>query len=178
MKYWYGDLIEEKLGDDCVICITTNGFVKKTGQAVMGKGIAKQIKDKISKIDIQLGNIIRIAGNEVNVIRDYDKTKIVAFPVKPDKIYVDNPDKVNFAVNHMRHKFKMYDTIPGWACVADIEIIYESTKRLVQLADKNKWNEIYLPKPGCGAGELEWEDVSPIMEELLDDRFYICDFKR
>ena len=178
MKYWYGDIVEEKLGEDCVMCITTNGFVKKSGQAVMGRGIAKQIKDKIPKIDLQLGNLIFIDGNRVNIIRKYADTTLVAFPVKPDKIYIDNPDKVNFAVKHMKNKFKMYDTIPGWACVADIEIIYESTKRLVSLANINKWHTVYLPKPGCGAGELDWEDVEPIMSELLDDRFYICDFKK
>ena len=153
MKHWYGDIIKEKLGEDCVICITTNGFVKKSGQAVMGRGIAKQIKEKIPKIDLQLGRLIFVAGNRVDVIRQYADTTIVAFPVKPDKIYIDNPDKVNLAVNHMRNKFKMYDMIPGWACVADIEIIYESTKRLVSLANINKWHTIYLPKPGRGAGE-------------------------
>ena len=43
MNYFYGDVIKDKLGkENCVICITTNGYVKKTdGRAVMGRGIAK-----------------------------------------------------------------------------------------------------------------------------------------
>jgi hypothetical protein len=59
---------------------------------------------------------------------------------------------------------------------ARIDIIVQSAKELVKLADHNKWSKVYLPRPGCGAGELTWADVKPAIENILDNRFIVCTF--
>lgn len=41
------------------------------------------------------------------------------------------------------------------------------------MADKFGYSEVVLPRPGAGNGGLEWKDVRPILEEILDDRFTI-----
>jgi len=61
-----------------VLCITTNGFIKKDGSCVMGRGCARQAKELYSGIEYELGRLIRENGNHVQVIQD----GIVAFPVK------------------------------------------------------------------------------------------------
>jgi len=35
--------------------------------------------------------------------------------------------------------------------------------------------KIFLPRPGCGAGELEWKDVKPLLE-VLPDKYFVCTF--
>ena len=58
---------------------------------------------------------------------------------------------------------------------ADLKLIEKSCKDLVEsLADGLT---IALPKIGCGAGKLEWDEVKPILEKYFkDDRFIIVDF--
>jgi len=60
------------------VVIPTNGFVKKTGEAVMGRGLALQAKEKVKGLSYILGDKIREYGNHVFIIGD----GIVSFPVK------------------------------------------------------------------------------------------------
>ena len=60
------------------LAITTNGFIKKDGRAVMGRGIAKQANEKYPGLDKLLGTKIRELGNRVNLLT----ASLVSFPVK------------------------------------------------------------------------------------------------
>jgi O-acetyl-ADP-ribose deacetylase (regulator of RNase III) len=56
---------------------------------------------------------------------------------------------------------------------ADIFLIRRSAKQLVDLANMTNWQTIAMPRPGCGNGGLDWEDVKPVIESILDDRFVV-----
>lgn len=62
-----------------LIGITTNGFVKKNGRAVMGAGIAKSIRDACPDLDLELGVRLRAHGNIPMVFPDHH---IFTYPVK------------------------------------------------------------------------------------------------
>lgn len=64
------------------ICITTNGYVKPNGQAVMGRGCALEAKQRIPGIDKMLGAVIRKFGNHVYPIGTFGGTTVYSFPVK------------------------------------------------------------------------------------------------
>lgn len=155
-----------------LIVITTNGFVKRDGSCVMGKGIAFEAKNRYPNIEFTLGRLItHHNGNVVQFLND----RIIAFPVKPDSIRFDSSrDDV---VRHMRDKFQHGTLIPGWACKADIEIIRQSCLELRGLLSTDR-RQVYMPRPGCGAGELDWErDVKPVVEPLLHlNKFKVCTF--
>ncbi len=53
----------------------------------------------------------------------------------------------------------------------ELSIIERSCRELVQLADEKQWQEIVVPRPGCGGGGLEWKDVSGIVARHFDNRF-------
>lgn len=61
------------------ICITTNGTVKKNGEAVLGRGCAKEAKDRFPTLPLELGNLLRTTGNQVYFLEDFALT---VFPVK------------------------------------------------------------------------------------------------
>ena len=132
--------------------ITTNGFVKKNGAAVMGRGCAKEALDKFPGIAQVLGKRIQEHGNHISLI--WQHPFVISFPVKHN-----------------------------WWEKADIDLIKRSAEELVELvgyADKNSqyypFQQVVLPRPGCGNGQLNWEDVKPVIEPILDDRYTVITF--
>lgn len=132
------------------ICITTNGYIKKNGQCVMGRGIALQAKIRYPKLPKELGDRIKQFGNKVFYFPDYD---IITFPTK-----------------HI------------WTDTADIELIKSSAEQLVEMvnsdyinmAESYGWKRIYLVRPGCSNGKLQWKDVKSIIEKILvSDNFIV-----
>jgi hypothetical protein len=128
-------------------CITTNGFVKNNGAAVMGRGCAKQAMEIFPGIEFSLGQGIEMYGNHViKIWSAYGKTPIYSFPVK----------------HHWRER-------------ASLELIHQSAVELVAETDKQGFESVVLPKPGCGNGGLLWYDVRAVIYDVLDDRFHVID---
>ena len=130
--------------------ITTNGLVKKNGEAVMGRGVAKQAAERYRELPRLLGERLRQVGNHVSLF--------IFGLVSGDELIISFPVKHN------------------WWEKAAPELIKRSAKELVRLADKYEWQVVVLPRPGCGNGGLRWEDVKPIVEPLLDGRFVIVEW--
>ena len=146
--------------------ITTNGYTKRNNAAVMGRGIARQAKDSIPGLDMLLGHKIIENGNITQWVTD----KIIALPVKhtSEECVGDN------VVKHLEHRYELYQEVPGWACKASLFLIEHSIQELVILADTYNLKRIVLPRPGCGAGELKYqEQVRNILIQYLDDRFEV-----
>lgn len=159
------------------ICITTNGFVKKNGESVMGRGCAKEAAYRYPILPKLVGNHIKTIGN-TPYIADFEtgaQWRLVTFPVKP----IRAPCAFNHSnvVKHMRKHYQAGQMVPGWACKADLGIITESALALRNLTDEMGWKMVVLPRPGCGCGELYWNDVKPILKAILDDRFYAITFR-
>lgn len=128
-------------------CITTNGSIRKDGRAVMGRGCALQAKARYPGVDRYLGMELARVGNHVTVLMDAGQWLLLSFPVK-----------------HV------------WSEPADHSLVERSARELVALADTEGWKRVVLPRPGCGNGQLRWEQVKPLLEGLLDDRFLVVDF--
>ena len=131
-----------------VRAITTNGTVR-SGKAVMGIGCALEAKEKFPGIDKILGELLRTHGNRAfRIVQGVPSTTILTFPVKHDV-----EDK------------------------ADPQLIADSCMQAHAMANKFAWEDVLIPRPGCGAGGLNYEkDVKPIVSMLLDDRFKIITF--
>lgn len=62
---------------------------------------------------------------------------------------------------------------------AELSLIERSVEELLMLADIYQWERIALPRPGCGLGGLSWDDeVAPVLEPWLNERFVIVDYPR
>lgn len=68
---------------------------------------------------------------------------------------------VTFPVKHM------------WWDKADLDLISRSADELVELAGRLPGIDFFIPRPGCGNGNLSWDDVKPIIKKKLDNRFTI-----
>ncbi len=164
MKEAFGNMLHV----DCdALCVTTNGFVTSKGTAVMGRGIALSIARAIPDIHNTLGKLMLKNGNVTQIIMEYNNIQLIAFPVKP--IYTVNQG--NNIVSHVQNSYAIGETVPGFHAKAELKIIKQSAEQLVKLTDAFGWNNVILPRPGCGAGELEWTVVKPVLEKILNDRF-------
>jgi hypothetical protein len=143
---------------DCqgILFITTNGFVKTDGRAVMGAGVAKQARDLIPGIDRRLGARIRKNGNVVCRIAGPDTTPwfdrhVCSFPVKHN-----------------------------WWEDASLDLIEDSAQTLSDLITfgwQGDGQDVYIPKPGCGNGGLTWSAVEDRIWPILKqhNNVYIVD---
>lgn len=134
--------------DNYYIVIPTNGFVKTNGECVMGRGLALQAKEKFPQLPLELGKRIVGCGNDVFIFLKY---RLLTFPVK---------------------------TV--WYEKAKLELIEKSCKQLEEIFKYNLFDlpvPLYLPRVGCGNGKLNWDEVKPILEKYLDDRFIVCIWK-
>jgi hypothetical protein len=128
--------------------ITTNGELNRRGEAIMGTGTAAVASDYFLGLAGVLGEYIKQHGNRCfrmpKEFSFWDGSRLVTMPTK------DTPRRNS-----------------------DISIIERSAMELVLMADKFDWQLIVMPRAGCGSGRLIWDDVRPILAELLDDRFVV-----
>lgn len=75
-----GDIWDLSKGNS--LAIPTNGLTNFRGQAIMGRGIAKEAKDRYPDIAIDLGVNLLIAGNRVFDLGQYEDWHIYSFPTK------------------------------------------------------------------------------------------------
>ena len=150
-----GDLWDQEAD---IICITTNGFVKNNGQAVMGKGCAKEAVERIGGIKSMLGTLIKKHGNCVSPIINMD--------------YIDDEGNSHSRV------LCSFPVKNNWWEDADLNIIARSARQLLVVVDAYQLENVVVPRPGCGAGNLKWEDVRPVLEEVWggDSRIKVIDF--
>lgn len=110
----------------------------------MGRGVALQASTRYPGLALHFGKLLKLHGNKVMVLGEYDNVQLVSFPVKI----------------HWGHR-------------ARFDLIQKSAKQLVALTSLEGWDSVLVPRPGCGNGGLLWSDVRPWIEKILDDRFII-----
>lgn len=129
--------------------VTTNGMVRRDGACVMGRGVALQAKRHCPGIEYMLGERITTLGNHVHLLPDPN----------PD---ASACDVASFPVKH------------HWRDRADLDLVARSTAELRRLVDEAGYEQVVVPRPGCGNGGRLWAEVRPIVAPLWnDDRFIV-----
>lgn len=130
------------------VCVTTNGIIKTNGDAVMGKGIAKEANQRFHLAGA-LAKHLREDGNTPFNFGVYQsgnsKFHVISFPTKWD-----------------------------WKNDSDLDLIQASALLLLKICNETNITTCYLPPVGCGLGSLDYsKQVKPLLEFILDDRFVV-----
>ena len=110
----------------------------------MGRGVALQAANKFSGLSRQLAALVRVKGNRVHVLEERKGYRLITFPVKH-----------------------------SWEERADPDLISASAEQLLHLTEVHKSCLFILPRPGCGNGQLDWEEVKPLLIHLPDNVFVV-----
>lgn len=130
-----------------IVCVTTNGFIKRNNEGVMGRGNALAMAQLIPGLAKHLGEHIKTKGNIVGFIYE----RIIAFPVKPSSCRIDQA--LPFVTTRSTSSI-----IPGFHCKASIPLICSSANSLIHIARAIPEKMIYLPVPGIVNGGLSKTD--------------------
>ena len=163
MREMTGSLFE--LEADAV-CITTNGFVNAAGASTMGKGCAGEAKYRYPGIQLVVGEQVKQYGNHVFLLTDQ---------IEMGEWVLRTPGAWK---NHILPRALIsFPTKEHWRDPSIPQLIERSAEELLGLTQAFGFESVLLPRAGCGAGQLNWGNVRPVLDGILDDRFAAVTFK-
>lgn len=139
--------VHEAVGDLWTLHAAGARVAITTGGLVSKKGVCAMPRGCARQARERFPGIERILGKMISLYGNHVHdlgNRIVSFPVENSPY--ENPDT---------------------------RLIEQSCRELVDLVDRKGWDNIIVPRPGCGGGGLEWTDVSKILDRNFDDRFQI-----
>jgi hypothetical protein len=127
--------------------------IKKSGELVMGAGVAKQFAKRFPGLPRMWGN------QTTNILNGKLKSNIIVTPHKEGE---KSTNLVSFPTKY------------HWREKSNIDLIRRSAIQLYTISQAMGWAKILLPRPGCSNGGLDWEtQVRPTLIKILDERFWI-----
>lgn len=132
--------------------ITTNATITVRGALVMGRGIARQAKERFPDLDIALGRQIQaLCGNQgiygLLISPRWPAAKLGAFQVKQ---HYSQPASTSASLS------------------TSLELTRRSTAALCAWCIEHSTARVALNFPGIGNGRLRREDVLPMVIQLPD----------
>jgi len=147
MRVVTGDLWSE-LGLAELLLVTTNAVVTQDGRLVMGRGAAREARDRFAGLDRDLGEVIRSMASPI-------EQHLVQYGVALAR-----------GTYHPITRLGAFQVKAHWQDAASPELIAYSCGRLAAIADR--YHRIALNFPGIGAGGLPAEQVTPLLLVLPD----------
>jgi hypothetical protein len=142
------------------VVVTTNQVVNKNGLAVMGKGCAKECADRYPAVPALLAALYHAYSPGI---------PIYLGSITEREHYSPGHWGPAGAIQLWSLPVKLH-----WKDKAAIELIRHSIEFLTKRCDLAY--PVVLPRPGCGAGGLSWDEVRPVIAPALDDRFIVVGY--
>jgi len=132
--------------------LTTNSTIKRNGALVMGRGIARQARDRFPGLDVALGKqILNVCGSPSTLLRvGQGQYSLLVSPRWPEA------------------RLGAFQVKWHYSQPASLELIRHSATALCTWCIDHPNARVHLNFPGIGNGRLRREDVLPIIMQLPD----------
>ena len=143
--------------------ITTNSYVKRNGSLVMGRGIARQARDRFSGVDMECGRVIEGLARDRNELHHlpYFTYGLLTPFIGTGRVY---------------EKLGLFQVKHHWREKALPQLIRVAVEDLMDLTYTYELDEIHLNFPGIGNGGLSRDVVKPIVD-VLPDNVHIWEYE-
>ncbi len=131
---------------EAVVVIPTNIGWKKNGENVMGRGVAEQAKLRYPQLPALYGEYCKTYKQTLATVY-FPDYKLICLPTK----------KLNEESPHL-----------SWQNKASLKLIERNLKNMNEFCIREKLSGVLVPVLGAGNGQLNEEDVLPLIHELLD----------
>jgi len=133
-----------------MIVVTTNSYIKDNGRLVMGRGAALQATQHVAAdIALECGRAIDLSGSKYGFLE-------IRSPYREGKI--------GFGIFQVKHH---------WKKPASLELIEHAVQKLNEYCEAHPDLTIRMNFPGIGNGQLQYDDVLPIVEQI-NDQVVVC----
>lgn len=158
--------IFEQLSHASALCLPTNCSITKSGVNPMG-ALAGAFAKRWDELPAIYGDLLTLMPHVPVILGWVDRNNI-------EDLYTSIQIPINLKDRTEYCAIVAYPTMHEIGKPASLDLVVRSGRLLVELADLNKWSEIYLGAPGCGVGGLSYdEQVKPELIKILDNRFTI-----
>ena len=123
-----------------VYLFTGNPIIKKNGAIVMGRGAAKQVRDRYPGIDLVFGKLLK-----------------------------EEPHLNVLIIGKAHRLLGWFKVKEHWKEPAKLSVITESVTKLTQIATENPTLRFHMNYPGVGNGKLNIAMVAPLLQALPDN---------
>lgn len=97
----------------------------------------------------------------------------VLFPDLPAALGMMIEQKGNHVFVWPLYRIITFPVKEVWMNKADLKLIERSCGELVKVVNDWELDMVHMVRPGCEKEGLLWEEVRPVIEPLLDDRFVV-----
>lgn len=142
--------------------ITTNGTIKRNGEAVMGRGCAAEAAKRYPDFPSKLGEHLRKNGNVHGVF--YVITTMQGSPSEKTRVFRQAETR---PLGVLVEEIWTFPVKHAWFERADFDLIERSWDDIKVKIEPDL--TYVMPRPGCGNGRLGWVSVKAIFEDAPDN---------
>lgn len=147
------------MGEGNTVLWTSNSTVTKKGNAVCGRGFAKQITEKYPGLK-KLESMYLTGTKTIEERVDKYGNQVMIKEPKLHQVYCNDNN---------RKEVWAFPVKTGYWEKAQLDIIEKNAKELRQLALEHMPEEFHINFPGIGAGELNYNEVLTVLRKHWDD---------
>lgn len=117
-------------------------------------------------VGVTTNGIVKANGEAV-MGKGIAKVAALRFPELPGKLAIRLLEFGNVFQVFEDYRLVTFPTKHDWKNDSSIELIEQSAKQLALFLQTRTDINVYLPRPGCGNGNLTWKQVRPVLETYL-----------